>query len=71
MASNQPVERGQRYRDVDPGRFGASGMEWIVDTIFHGTDSVQYAQLISASDLTQRKTLAVNVLKDRSRFQRM
>jgi hypothetical protein len=71
MTSKQPVERGQRYRDVSPGLFGASGAEWIVDTVFHGTDNVQYAQLVSASDLTQRKTLAVNVLKDQSRFQRM
>jgi hypothetical protein len=71
MTSKQPVERGQRYRDINPGDFGASGTEWIVDTIFKGTDSVQYAQLVSASDLTQRKTLAVNILKDRSRFQRM
>jgi hypothetical protein len=71
MASKHPVERGQRYRDLSPGRFGALGTEWIVDAIFQGTDGIQYAQLVNASDLTQRKTLAVDVLGDRKRFERV
>jgi hypothetical protein len=29
-----------------------------------GTDGIQYAQLVNASDLTQHKTLAVDVLED-------
>jgi hypothetical protein len=68
MALKRPIERGQRYCDVHPGVFGASGIEWIVERVFQGTDGVQYAQLVSPSDLTQRKMLSVDVLNDRRRF---
>jgi hypothetical protein len=71
MASNHLVERGQRYRDLSSGRFGVLGTEWIVDAIFLGTDGIQYAQIINASDLTQHKTLAVGVLGDRKRFEQV
>ena len=71
MALKHPVERGQRYRDLSSSRFGVLGTEWIVDAIFRGTDGIQYAQLANASDLTQQKTLAVDVLVDRKRFERM
>lgn len=71
MASKRPVERGQRYRDLHPGLYGASAIEWTVGALFRGTDRVQYAQLVCASDLTQQKTLSVDVLSDRRRFQRM
>jgi hypothetical protein len=68
MASKHPIERGQRYRDLSPGRFGVLGTEWIVDAIFIGTDGIQHAQLVNAGDLTQQKTLAVDVLSDRERW---
>jgi hypothetical protein len=71
MPSKHSVERGQRYRDLSAGRFGPLGTEWIVDAIFIGTDGIQYAQLVNASDLTQHKTLAVDVLGDRKRFERL
>ena len=71
MALKHPVERGQRYRDLSASRFGVLGTEWIVDAIFRGTDGIQYAQLANASDLTQQKTLAVDVLVDRKRFERV
>ena len=71
MASKQPIERGQRYRDVHPGRFGALTTEWIIEAIFRGSDGRQHAQLVCASDVTQQKTLSLDVLTDRSRFQRM
>ena len=71
MPAEQPIERGQRYRDLSPGRFGPLGTEWIVEAIFIGTDGIQYAQLVNASDLTQHKTLAVDVLGDRKRFERV
>jgi hypothetical protein len=71
MPPKAPVERGQRYRDLSTGRFGPLGTEWIVDAIFIGTDGIQYAQLVNASDLTQQKTLAVDVLGDRKRFERV
>jgi hypothetical protein len=71
MASKQQVERGQRYHDVQPGAFGPLGTEWIVEALFRGTDGVEYAQLVCASDLTQQKSLSVDVLNDRRRFQRV
>jgi hypothetical protein len=58
MPSKRPVERGQRYRDLSPSRFGTLGTEWIVDAIFRGTDGIPYAQLVNVSDLMQHKTLA-------------
>jgi hypothetical protein len=70
-AWKQAIERGQRYRDVSPGRFGALGTEWIVDAVFKGTDGIVYAQLVCASDTTQQKTLSVHALTDRSRFERL
>jgi hypothetical protein len=71
MISKQAVERGQRYRDVHPGAFGPIGTEWIVEALFQGTDGVQYALLACSSDLSQQKTLSVDVLNDRRRFQRV
>ena len=47
------------------------GTEWIVDAIFIGTYGIQYALLVNAGDLTQQKTLAVDVLGDRKRFERV
>ena len=66
-----PVERGRHYRDLSSSRFGVLGTEWIVDAIFRGTDGIQYAQLVNAGDVTQQKTLAVDVLGDRKRFERV
>jgi hypothetical protein len=71
MPPKHRVERGQRYRDLSSSRFGVLGTEWIVDAIFLGTDGIQYAQLVNAADLTQQKTLAVDVLGDRKRFERV
>jgi hypothetical protein len=71
MSWKQSIERGQRYRDVSPDRFGALGTEWIVDAVFQGTDRVVYAQLVCASDFTQQKTLSVDALNDRRRFERL
>jgi hypothetical protein len=70
-AWKQAIERGQHYRDVSPGRFGALGTEWIVEAVFRGTDGIVYAQLVCASDLTQQKTLSVHALSERRRFQRL
>ena len=71
MPLKKPIERGHRYRDLSAGRFGVLGTEWIVDAIFLGTDGIQYAQLVNAADLTQQKTLAVGVLGDGKRFERV
>jgi hypothetical protein len=71
MALKESVKRGERYHDVHPGAFGRLGTEWIVVAVFQGTDGVQYAQLVRASNLTLEKTLSVDVLSDRRRFQRV
>jgi hypothetical protein len=71
MPPKYPVERGQRYRDLSTSRFGVLGTEWIVDAIFIGSDGIQYALLVNAGDLTQQKTLAVDVLGDRKRFEQV
>jgi hypothetical protein len=71
MTLKESLKRGQRYRDLHPGRPSASGAEWIVEALFRGTDGLRYAVLVCASDLTQRKTLSIDVLSDEERFQRM
>jgi hypothetical protein len=71
MVLKESVKRGQRYRDINPGRPSASETDWIVEALFRGTDGVRYAVLVCASDLTQRKTLSIDALSDEERFQRM
>ena len=65
------IERGQRFRDVDTRAFGQAADEWIVDDLRAGSDGVEYAHLVRAFDLTQRKTLSVAILGDRRRFRRV
>ena len=65
------VAPGQRYRDTQPSIFGRPGSEWLVEEIFTGTDGVEYARVVSVSDLTQRKTLSIAILEDRRRFERV
>jgi hypothetical protein len=69
MPSTINVETGQRYRDVHQGLFGITRTEWIVESLFRGTDGLTYARIVCASDHTQRKSLSVDVLTDRSRFE--
>jgi hypothetical protein len=71
MVLNEAVKRGERYREIHPRRTSASGTEWIVEALFRGTDGVQYAVLVCASDLTQRKTLSIDALSDGEDFQRV
>lgn len=51
------VERGHRYRDIHLGRFSSSRTEWIVERVFQGTDGLEYALIVCASDLTLGKSL--------------
>jgi hypothetical protein len=71
MALKEALKRGQRYHDTHPGRPGASGTEWIIEALYRGTDGVQYAVLVCASNLTQRKTLSIDALSDGERFRRV
>jgi hypothetical protein len=68
MRRRQPVTIGQRYRDAQPRAFGRAGQEWIVEAIFTGTDGIEYAALVRASDPPERKTLSLTVLVDRRQF---
>ena len=56
---------GQRYRNLDVKSWSA---EWIINAIFTGTDALEYADLRSASDHTDHKTLALSVVADTMRF---
>jgi hypothetical protein len=64
-----PIEPGRRYRELRTGPFGrAAGAEWIVEGV---TDrlGLGHARLVSAADLTRRKTLSVRALADPRRFE--
>ena len=71
MANRQPIGPGQRYRDIGRGVFGASALQWVVETVFTGVDGVAYAHLVCITDRSQRKTLSLAVLGDRRRFVRI
>ena len=58
------VRRGT-YRNLSVSLGNA---EWIVDSIFIGTDTHEYADLRSASDHSSHKTLALSVVADPARF---
>ena len=67
----RPIEPGRRYRELRRGPFGrAAGVEWIVEGV---TDrlGLRHARLVSAADLTRRKTLSVRALADPTRFEEM
>jgi hypothetical protein len=62
------ITEGQRFRDATPTLFGQSPPEWIVGQVFVGTDGKQYAQVYSASNPRDRKTLSTATLRDKRRF---
>jgi len=64
MASKQP-QVGQHFRNIGvPFRNAA----WVLTEIFTSRDGIEHGRLISTYDTTERKTLAVSVIADRSRF---
>jgi len=69
--ANQQIDRGQRYRDINPRAFGRTGSDWIVEEVQTSRDGIQHARLVCVSDPTVRKTLAAAVLGDLRRFARM
>jgi hypothetical protein len=67
--AKRAIEPGRRYREIGRGVFGrAAGTEWIVEGL---TDrlGLRHARLVSAADLTQRKTLSLRALADPTRFE--
>jgi hypothetical protein len=66
MAAKQP-QIGDRYRDVATTFPKAV---WILRALFTSRDGIAHAHLVSASDATDSKTLALSVLADPKRFVR-
>ena len=64
------VEPGQRYRNVSLTVFGrTANSEWIVEAVEVDGLGVPHARIAKVADLTDRKTFAVGVLADPSRFE--
>jgi hypothetical protein len=64
MASKKP-QVGDQYRNVGTALRNAV---WILSEIYTSRDGIEHARLTSASDATERKTLAVSVIADTRRF---
>ena len=64
MAFKEP-QIGQRYRSVGSAFRNAV---WVLTEIFTSYDGIDHARLTSVHDATERKTLAVSVIADTSRF---
>ena len=63
--AKRTVEAGQRFRDIR--RSVAS--EWIVEAVQTNANGIRHARIVSAADPSERKTLAVEVLRDPARFE--
>ena len=64
MTSKQP-QVGDRYRDI--GTAFAKTV-WILSDLFTSRNGIEHAHLISVSDATDSKTLALSVVADPKRF---
>ena len=62
------IKEGQRFRDANPTMFGHPPPDWVVGGLFVGTDGMQYAQVYSAANPHNRKTLSTSTLQDKRRF---
>ncbi len=62
------IKPGQHFRDNHPTAFGHPTHDLIVQRIFVGTDGRDYAQVRSAANLRDTRTLCVAVLRDKRRF---
>jgi hypothetical protein len=68
MSQKMTVVVGQRLRDLSPTVLGLRPVELIVGELYTGIDGRQYARLISTTDGSIKKTIAVGVLEDRRRY---
>jgi hypothetical protein len=62
------VKPDQHFRDTQLTHFGGAAPELVVRRVFVGTDGNQYAELCSATDSTDRRTLSTAILRDKRRF---
>jgi hypothetical protein len=65
------IDAGQKYREAGPSSVWRRGLVWLVDSVFIGTDGMEYAALVCTTDSSLRKTLATAALGDRRRFVRV
>ncbi len=70
MDKSQPIGPGARFRDLQLTVFGQPQPEWIVEDIYLSA-GIEHARLISTANPAERKTLSVDVLRDRRRFERV
>jgi hypothetical protein len=56
---------GQRYRSLS---VNSPNAEWLVEAIYKGMDSLEYAYLRRTSDPAHHKSLVLSVLSDKRRF---
>jgi hypothetical protein len=61
----KPPQVGQRYRNTET-TFRDS--VWLLTDIFVGPHGIEHARITSTHDHTERRTLALSVLADTSRF---
>lgn len=60
-----PPQIGEPYRDLgSPFRNAV----WILTGIFTTRDGIEHARLVSATDATESKTLALSIIADTRRF---
>lgn len=59
---------GQHYRDVQANVFGRSPPDLVVSRIFIGTDGKEYAELRSAANPNDKRSLSTEILRDKRRF---
>jgi hypothetical protein len=64
------IQPGERFRDAAAAMI-RSVPEWVVERIFVGTDGKKYAEVRSAANGNDRKTLATAALCDKRRFVRI
>jgi hypothetical protein len=62
------VKPDQRFRDTQPTRFGTATLDLVVVRVFVGTDGKEYAEVHSAANPKDRRTLSTAILRDKRRF---
>jgi hypothetical protein len=64
---NTQIKVGQRFRDPQPTAFGNATVDLVIRRVFIGTDGKEYAEVHSATDPSNIRTLSTATLKDRRR----
>ena len=62
--SKTEIKPDQRFRDTQATRFGNVTVDLVIRRLFIGTDGKEYAEVHSAADPSNRRTLSTAILKD-------